>query len=153
MRQTNNRAVELIKKFEGFSSEPYVCPAGKLTIGYGHVIKPHIDTVLFGDIRNLTEGIDEWQGEIILKADLVNAENAVNRQITSALTENQFGALVSFVFNLGSGRLQSSTLRMKLNRGDYEGAANELLKWCKGGGRTLKGLVLRRQAERVLFLS
>ncbi len=141
MRQTNNRAIELIKKFEGFSAFPYMCPAGYWTVGFGHrTIDKH--TI-----------ISEDTAEKFLRYDLSYAERAVNKQITSALTENQFGALVSFVFNLGSGRLQSSTLRMKLNRGDYEGAANELMKWVKGGGRTLKGLVIRRQAERELFLS
>ncbi len=147
----NSKGIELIKKFEGFSSIPYLCPANKLTVGYGHVIK-HIDAFLFGDIRNLTEGVTKEQAEVILKSDLIFAENAVNKLIISALTENQFSALVSFVFNLGAGRLQSSTLRMKLNREDYEGATNEFLKWTRGGGRVLKGLVLRRNAEKELFL-
>jgi lysozyme len=67
------------------------------------------------------------------------------------LSENQFSALCSWVFNLGSGRLQSSTLRSKLNRGDHDGAGQEFLKWCMGGGRKLPGLVRRRKAELELW--
>lgn len=143
MRKTNQAGIQLIKKFEGFSHTPYICPAGYWTIGYGHRI-PDSST---------SNGISESDAEMLLRKDLNTAELAVRRLIKVELTENQFSALVSFVFNLGSGRLQSSTLRMKLNRGDYEGAANEFLRWTKGGGRTLKGLVVRRQAERELFLT
>lgn len=150
--KTNQTGLELIKKFEGFSSTPYICPAGYWTIGYGHRINYNEDIHGSMDIFK-KQGVLQSYAEDLLKQDLISAERAVNKLITSTLNENQFSALVSFVFNLGSGRLQSSTLRMKLNRGDYEGAADELLKWTKGGGRTLKGLVARRTEERRLFLS
>lgn len=143
MQKINQEGLKLIKKFEGFSPVIYICPAGYQTIGYGHRV--------FGDF--MFHPITEETGEGLLRDDLITAERAVTRLITSALTDNQFSALASFVFNLGSGRLQSSTLRMKLNRGDHEGAAKELLRWTRGGGKILRGLVLRRQAEMELFLS
>ena len=83
--------------------------------------------------------------------DLERYERAVGRLVTVSLSENQFGALVSFTYNLGSDNLKASTLRQKLNRGDYRGAAGEFPKWRRAGGRVLKGLVRRRAAERALF--
>jgi GH24 family phage-related lysozyme (muramidase) len=85
--------------------------------------------------------------------DLAPREVAVSRLITVPLNQNQFDALVSFVFNLGSGALQCSTLRRRLNAGAYLEAADEFPKWVYAGGRKLKGLVRRREAERILFLS
>ena len=92
------------------------------------------------------------EGEALLAQELASVERSVRRLVRVALTQNQFDALVSFTFNLGSGRLQSSTLRSKLNRGDYEGASDELPKWRKAGGKVLLGLVKRRAVERKLFL-
>ena len=87
-----------------------------------------------------------------MKRDLSIAERGVLKQTKVPLTDNQFDALCSFVFNLGSGAFQSSTLRRRLNRGDYEGAANEFPRWVFAGGRKLKGLIKRRSDERLLFL-
>ncbi len=139
--KANETGIALIKYFEGFSPVSYLCPAGYLTIGYGHK----------ESLQNSYLTIDKETAEIVLRQDLIIAENAVNRLIIAALNENQFSTLVSFVFNLGSGRLQSSTLRAKLNRGEYSEVPKELLKWCKAGGKELKGLKLRRQAEATLF--
>ena len=89
----------------------------------------------------------------ILKKDLARFEQGVARLCPVALTQGQFDALVSFSFNVGLGNLQKSTIRMKVNRGDMEGAAEGFLDWTKAGGKVLKGLVNRRNDERALFLS
>ena len=88
----------------------------------------------------------------LLHKDLAKFERGIDKYVTVPLTQNQFDALVSFVYNLGLGCLQRSTLRKKLNRGDYQGAADELLKYNKAAGKVLRGLTRRRQAERALFL-
>ena len=95
----------------------------------------------------------EAETETLLIRDLENSEGWVSRLIKTALTENQYSALTSFTFNVGAGALQRSTLRMKLNRGEYQGAADEFPKWRIAGGRILAGLVRRRAAERSLFLT
>lgn len=135
---------ELIIRFEGFSSKPYICPAGYLTVGYGHLVKPGEDFSL---------GISQAEAHRLLERDVQGSCNAVNRLVTVPLEQCQFDALVSFVYNLGSGSFQRSTLRQKLNREDYEGAANEFSKWVYARGVKLAGLVLRREAERRMFVS
>ena len=144
----NEIGLNLIKTFEGFRSEPYLCSAMVPTIGYG-------STWSFDGSRVTLHHrpIDEAEAEILLLREIRNSEKAVDRLIKVELNENEHSALQSFVYNLGSGRLQSSTLRRKINRGDFEGAADELPKWVRAGGKILKGLVLRRAAERKLFLS
>jgi lysozyme len=97
--------------------------------------------------------INKDEGTLLLKRDLRICERAVLRLIDTELTDNQYSSLVSFTYNLGAGSLQSSTLRRKLNRGEYESAAREFSRWVFAGGRRLRGLVLRRQAETELFLS
>jgi GH24 family phage-related lysozyme (muramidase) len=94
-------------------------------------------------------------GEVdeILAKDLARFESGVQRLCPSGLTAGRFGALVSFAFNVGLGNLQNSTLRMKHNRGEFEDAAEEFLKWNKAGGKELKGLTTRRKDERALYLS
>lgn len=136
--------LNLIKKYEGFYALPYRCPADLLTIGYGHVIQKHES---FKTMISVEEALN------LLKQDVGVAERAVNRTIAYPVNDNQFDALVSFTFNLGTGQLQRSTLRMKLNRGDVEGTAKEFLKYVFAGGRKLKGLVLRRQEESLLFMA
>ena len=84
--------------------------------------------------------------------ELLTTENAVARLVRSPLTENQFSAVCCLVYNVGSGKFRSSTIRMKLNRKDYEGAANEFWKWRRAGGKILRGLVRRRKEEELLFL-
>ena len=135
-------AINIVKHFEGFCSRIYICPAGHPTIGFGHVVRAG---------ERFIE-IDLERGEELLRRDLATAKRAVGRLIRVPLDDGKFGALASFTFNLGSGRLQSSTLRMKLNRGDLAGAANEFPKWRRANGRILAGLVKRRAAERALFL-
>ena len=142
-RITSNKGIELIKQFEGFKAEPYMCAGGYLTIGYGHKLLP-------SDRCNI---LTEEKAEILLKKDLVRFERAVIKYITEPLGEDQFDALISFTYNLGAAALQRSTLRQKINYGEFEDAAKEFNRWVYAGGRRLAGLVRRRKIESQLFLS
>ena len=152
--------IQLIKSFEGCHNQPYKCPALLYTIGYGHVLypdqarlkTPERSAYSLRTEHNRVFANDEI--DTLLEQDLQRFENGVSRLCpASDDSQPQFDALVSFSFNVGLGNLQSSTLRMKYNRGDYDGAADEFLKWNKSSGKVLPGLVRRREAERVLFLS
>lgn len=143
MRRINEKGLELIKKFEGLRLEPYICSGGKKTVGYGHT----------GDLARADRRITEIEAEAALRQDLRGAERDVERLVKVPVSDNQFSALVSFVFNLGAGSLSRSTLLRKLNTGDYTGASEEFWKWRRAGGKILKGLVRRRAAEKELFLS
>ena len=144
-RFTTQRGINLIKRFEGFSAVVYKCIAGFDTVGWGHVVRQ-------GEV--FASPITEEQGEELLKKDLFLSERAVLRLISVPLTDGEFDSLVSFTFNLGSGTLQRSTLRQKLNRNeDRLEVANEFLKWIFAGGKKSKGLLRRRMAERELFLT
>jgi lysozyme len=145
MRTISETGLDLIKHFEGFSKTIYICPAGYPTIGYGHVIRND-------ENDRFSDGIDQEQGEELLRRDAQVAERAVLRLITVPLTDGQFDALVSFTFNLGSGALQRSTLRSRLNRQEYVSAAEEFRRWVWADGHKLKGLIKRREAEKVLFV-
>ena len=142
----SKRCTDLIKHFEGVYLKPYICPAGYPTIGVGHLIT-------HSEAAKYALGITQQQCDNLLNADLAKCCNYVLGMIHVPLTQGQFDALVSFVFNLGAGRLRSSTLRAKINRGDMDGAANEFGKWTLAGGRRLAGLVRRREAEKLLFVS
>ena len=138
----SNEGLKLIKESEGFRTRKYLDAAGKPTIGYGHLIK---------DGENLEE-IDEAYAENLLREDVSTAENAIKRYVKVPINQNQYDALTSFVFNLGSKNFENSNLRKKLNSGDYTGASEELTRWVYAGGRKLKGLETRREKERKLFL-
>lgn len=138
----SDAGINFIKRWEGFRSRAYLCPANVLTIGYGHT-----KTV----VPNQT--ITEYQGEQLLKQDLVRFEKAVNNLVTVPINQRQFDALVSFSFNCGVSALNRSTLLRRLNRGDYSGSANEFRKWVHGGGKKLPGLVSRRREEKKMFNS
>lgn len=142
--QTSQRGIDLIKRHEGFSATPYLCPAGVWTWGYGH-------TMSMGE-RQRGGMITRGEAESLLRGDLTTAENAVNRLVTVPLTQGQFDALVSFTFNLGQGALMRSTLLRLLNSGDYANAAAQFKKWVYAGGTKLPGLVARREEERSLFV-
>jgi lysozyme len=153
-------AIQMIKHHEGLRTKPYRCPALLWTVGVGHVIDPAHATVKYEDRKNLPipAGWDRVlsMGEVdaILAQDLGRFERGVLR-LCPAASDRQgvFDSLVSFSFNVGLGNLQRSGLRMKTNRGDYEDAADEFLKWTKAGGKVLPGLVKRRNDERALYLS
>ena len=154
-----HRVIDMIKHHEGVRLKPYQCPALIWTVGVGHVIDQlHIRVPLAE--RKALPIPDGWDrtlsmGEVdeMLAKDLVSFENGVRRLCPNGLTPGRLGALTSFAFNVGLGNLQRSTLRMKHNRGDYEGAAEAFLDWTKAGGKVLKGLVNRRNDERALYLS
>ena len=140
MRHVSNVGLDLIKRFEGFSPTIYVCPAGWPTIGYGHVVRDH-------ERKEFEHGIDEGIGEDLLRQDVEVAERSVLRLIHVPLDDGRFDALTSFTFNLGSGALQRSTLRRKVNREDHGAVPPEFLRWVWAGGRKLRGLQRRRRAE------
>jgi len=145
--KVSNEGLRMIKHHEGVRLKPYKDCIGLWTVGVGHLI---------GDGKTLPP---EWNrsftiGEIdsLLRQDLVRFEKSVARLCPVPLTQGQFDSLCSFAFNCGAGRLQSSTLRQKVLRGDIKGAAEEFLKYTKAGGKVFKGLVTRRNDERALFL-
>ncbi len=134
------KGLNLVKEFEGFREEAYKCPAGVWTIGYGHTKDVNPD-----DVVTLNGA------EILLIEDLDWSEEVVNQNVVVSLNQNQFDALVSFVFNVGSGNFKKSTLLRRLNNGRFDAIPVELKRWNKGGGKVLKGLIRRREAEGKLF--
>ena len=140
-------AIDLAKQFEGFHrvptldselrAHPYICPAGYWTIGYGHLCA--------SDHQPITE----TDGENYLSSDLEVALDATLRYcpVLGVGPENRLAAIVDFTFNLGAGRLQTSTLRRRINQQDWQSVARELRRWIYGGGKVLPGLVARRNAE------
>ena len=152
------RGIQLIKHWEGVRYRPYTCSARLFTIGVGHVLYPdqgrlpldQRDAFQLKAEDNRTFSKAEVDG--LLNTDLIRFEVGVARLFPMVLTQNQNDALVSFAFNLGLGGLQRSTLRQKVLRGEPE-AADEFLKFVRGGGKILPGLVKRRNDERALFLS
>lgn len=158
--KVSDSAVEVIKHHEGKRNKPYSCPALLWTIGYGHVLYPEQAKLKLEERKAYPLRPDHdkiWSDggiDAILRSDLTRFESGVLRLCPGAInSQAHFDALVSFSFNVGLGSLQSSTLRMKYNRGEYEAAADEFLKWNKGGGRVLPGLTRRRLAEQALFLT
>jgi lysozyme len=157
--KVSQKCIEQIKKDEGVRSRPYQCPALLWTVGVGHVIDPHHAKVKLADRKQLPipagwdRVLSAAEIDEILRKDLNRFEAGVLRLIKVKLTQGQFDALVSFSFNVGLGNLQNSTLRMKINRGDYEGASEQFLVWTKAGGKVLKGLVIRRTHEKEMFES
>jgi lysozyme len=157
--KVSKEAIEGIKKDEGVRTKPYRCPALLWTVGVGHVIDPNHIKVKFDERKNIPLP-PEWdrvlsmaEVDAILAADLATFERGVLRLCPSGLTQGRFDALVSFSFNVGLGNLQRSTIRMKHNRGDFEGAAEGFMAWTKAGGKELPGLVKRRKHERALYES
>lgn len=142
----NEEGLSIIKHFEGFSPSVYLCPANRWTIGYGSTWDKYRKPV-----TKTHKDITEKEAEGLLLQELDHCYLAISKLVNAELTENMYSALCSFIFNVGSGNFQRSTLRMKLNRGDYHGASDELPKWRKAGGKILKGLVIRRTREKELF--
>ncbi len=143
-------AIDLAKRFEGFCqvpkkdpgrAYPYICPAGFWTIGYGHLCDPKHPP------------ITEAEGAVYLSKDLQTALAATLRYCPTLSNEpeNRLAAIVDFTFNLGAGRLQTSTLRRRINQRDWAAASDELMRWVYGGGKQLPGLVARRAANAVLL--
>ena len=141
--QISKKGLDLIRKYEGLQLAAYVCPGGKLTIGYGHT----------GPDVKAGKTIDVERANELLINDVQRFESAVNELVMVPMTQGMLDALISFSFNLGVGSLKSSTLLKKLNADDREGAANEFLRWNKAKGKVLAGLTARRESERELFLA
>lgn len=138
----SNKGIELIKRHEGLVLKAYRCPADKWTIGYGHTL----------NVKS-TDVINKEQAECFLRQDVKSAESDVNREKLN-LTQNQFDALVSFVFNLGAGNFKRSTLlrKVKANPNDPTIRA-EFERWIYAGGKVLNGLVKRRKEEAALYFT
>ena len=160
--QINEEGLKLIKHYEGCRLKPYLCPANLWTIGYGSVLYPEqakIPSTVEGMIKRRAyplkaEHNRQWsQKEVddLLKHDLTRFERGVTLYVPVPLRPNEFSALVSFAFNLGNGVLQRSTVRSALLRGDKKAAMESLVKYCRAGGKILKGLQTRRLDERALF--
>lgn len=132
---------EIVKHFEDCKLEAYLCPSGVPTIGWGHT-----KGVKLGD------KITQDKADSLFEQDYHEAEQQVQEVVTAFLSDQQLGALTSFVFNLGIGQLKVSTLLKKLNQNDYKGAAEEFRKWIYSNGKILPGLVKRREMERMVFL-
>ena len=142
---TSDKGVEQIKFFEGFRSLPYKDVGGKLTVGYGHLM-------VHGDGTVEGSPITMGQATSLLRNDLKHAESTVTMAVKLPLEQHQFDALVSFVFNVGSGAFLGSTLLQRLNGKNYMAAADEFLKWDKVDGQHNKSLFNRRFAERSCFI-
>ena len=157
--KVSDKCISMIRHHEGVRFRAYRCPAKLWTIGVGHVLYPVQGALPLDQRQNVelarqddrTFSEEEVNG--ILHSDLVRFERGVTTLCPISLTQGQFDSLCSFSFNCGLGTLQRSTLRQKLLRGETEDAAQELLKYCMGGGKILKGLQNRRIDERSLFLS
>ena len=136
----SQEGLSLIKKFEGCKLEAYKCAANVWTIGYGST-------------KGVKEGmeISQERAEMLLLEDVEMFENSVNKLVEVSLEQNQFDALVSWTFNLGSTNLKNSTLLKVLNDKDYEGVPAQIKRWNKAGGKVLQGLIRRREAEALLF--
>ena len=145
--KTGPLGIELIKLFEGFRSKPYLCPAKVPTIGYGATFYPNGKKVTMQDTP-----INEEQATNLLRDMLGSYEKSVDSFVRDDINQNQFDALVSFVYNLGAGSLKMSTLLKKVNADPNDPTIKaEFMKWVKAGGKTLPGLVRRRTAEAELY--
>lgn len=137
---TSAEGISLIKKFEGCELYAYQCSAGVWTIGYGHTkdVEPGMQ-------------ITQEDAEEMLVEELHEYENYINKYVTAPLSQNQFDAMVSWVYNLGPANLKASTLLKVLNAEDYDGVPAQIKRWNKAGGEILDGLIRRREAEARLF--
>ncbi len=158
IRTVNDAGIKLIQDFEGCILTPYLDPVGIVTIGIGHALVDH------GAFLRGVEGmvaaktlyplpITLAQAHLLLQADLADSAHHVQNLVIVPLTDNQFAALTSFAFNVGSGNLASSTLLRHVNTRDFPAAAAEFPKWNHSAGKVLAGLTRRRQAEAALFLA
>lgn len=143
MKYIGKKGLDLIKRYEGFMPNAYLCPAGKWSIGYGHT----------NGVNKDTKPIDKEEAEMLLKEDLMTITNDLNRILPESLTQNQFDSLCSFCYNLGFGAFMSSTLRKVIERNphDYEPIRKEFMRWVHVNKVKMNGLVKRREAEADLY--
>ena len=138
----SQEGLSLIKKFEGLRLKAYRCSANVLTIGYGHT----------GGVQE-NDVISQPEADKLLEEDIAKFEDYVSDNVIVELNQGQFDALVAWTFNLGPGNLRESTMLKKLNNQEYESVPFEMRRWNKAGGKTLDGLIRRREAESLLFES
>ena len=143
----SNKGVDLICEFEGKRLSAYDDGVGVWTIAFGTIKYPNGVRVKKGDTCTLD------QAKEYMRHDLIEFEHTVNSSVKVPLNQNQFDALVSLAYNIGSSAFKSSTLVKKLNTGDYQGAADQFNVWINAGGKRMQGLVNRRDREKLLFLS
>ena len=138
----SEKGLQLLKHYEGCELTAYRCSADVLTIGYGHT-------------KGVTEDmvITQEEADQMLQDEMPEYEGYINDKVTVELNQDQFDAMVCWVYNLGSGNLSSSTLLKVLNEGDYEGVPEQMKRWNKAGGKVLNGLIKRRDSEAKLFCS
>ena len=141
------QAATIAEQFEGYSAVPYRCPAGVWTIGYGSTRVKGLP------VTASTPSVTKATAHALMINDLCSALLGLRRGTSVPLTVGEEAALLDFIYNVGTGNFLASTLLQKLNRGDHLGAAAEFVKWNKGGGVVLAGLVRRRAAEREAFLT
>lgn len=145
-KTTSQVGVDLITSFEDTRTKAYDDGVGIWTIGIGTTVYPNGAKVKQGDTCTLE------QAKAYFKHDLAKFEKTVNESVAVPINQNQFDALVSLTYNIGAGAFKNSNLLKKLNKGEYQGAADQFLVWNKADGKVMKGLVRRREAERALFL-
>ena len=145
----SDAGARFIGRFEGFRAHLYNDAAGHCTIGYGHLV--HRGRCNGSESERFKRGLSEQEAAKLLRKDAQSAAVAVDRSVAVPLDQAQFDALVSFVFNLGAGAFQGSTLLRELNAGRYKEVPGQLDKWVHAGGTVLPGLVARRKAEGRLF--
>ena len=144
----SQRGLELIKEFEGFSANAYLCSAKIPTIGYGNTFYSDGRKVKLGEQISKTDALELL--ELVANKDFADK---IFPFIEVKVTQNQFDAMVSLAYNIGVGNFLKSTLLKKVNAGDFAGASNEFLRWNKAGGKELLGLTKRREREKQLFLA
>ena len=147
--QISQRGLDLIKRFEGFRSKPYLCPAGVPTIGYGSTYYEDGVKVKLSD-RAINE---EW-AETLLKKTVIHYERGVDSMTQNNITQNQFDALVSFAYNTGLVNYKNSTLLKRVNANPNDpDIEKQFMRWVRAGGKVIKGLIARRQEEARLYFS
>ena len=144
----NELAAELCRRYEGYRAKPYLCPAGVPTIGYG--------STYYADKRKVTledQPMEEGAARALLMVELEHTylPGVLRNCPVLATNERRCNAIVDYAYNLGVGRLQTSTLKRKINAQDWDGVQEQLMLWTKGGGKVLPGLVARRKAECLLI--
>jgi GH24 family phage-related lysozyme (muramidase) len=148
---TSDKGIDFIKQFEAYKKELYNDAAGHCTIGYGTLV--HRGNCDGSESTEYKAGISEARATELLKQEVGGIESAINSNVTVTLSQCQFDSLVSFTYNVGTGAFKKSTLLKKLNQSDFDAVPTELKKWVKAGGKTLQGLVRRRNAEADIFTS
>lgn len=148
-KKISDNGLKFIAEHEGMILHLYNDPANHATIGVGHLV--HQGPINGSESEEFKRGITKERAMKILRSDVMKAENTVNKLVKVPLNQNQFDALVSFVFNIGETQFASSTLLAKLNNQDYQAVPSELNRWVHGSGKKLPGLINRRRNEGNLF--